>query len=185
LKNETLYTVDEARLVINCKNNDQLAQKTLYNKYVEVMMIVCLRYVVNPEDAKEVLMDSFYNFFKNISSFTYQGDGSVKAWLKKITVNQCLMHLRKKQPFFVSTKDIEYYEDVSGGDNILHDLSIKEIMKLVQSLPDGYRTIFNLYAFEGKNHREIAELLGISDNTSKSQLHRARAILMKKILQTN
>jgi RNA polymerase sigma-70 factor (ECF subfamily) len=184
LKKEALHTIPETELVNGCKDNNGQAQKALYNAYVETMMIVCLRYVVNHEDAKEVLSDAFFNFFKNINAFTYLGEGSLKAWLKKITVNQCLMHLRKRQPLFINSKEIETYEDTITNSNILDDLNIKEIMKLVQSLPDGYRTVFNLYVFEGKNHREIGEMLGISENTSKSQLHKARTILKKKISLT-
>lgn len=151
--------------------------------HVESMMILCLRYIVNQEDAREVLMDGFLNFFKHIKTFTYQGEGSVKAWLKKIVVNQCLMHLRKRQPFFIQAKEFEQYDTVGTDDDVLGHLSVKEIIKLVHSLPDGYRAVFNLYVFEGKNHREIGELLAISENTSKSQLHRARTMLREKLLQ--
>jgi RNA polymerase sigma-70 factor (ECF subfamily) len=177
--------MDEAWLVKCCKDNNSAAQKILYNKYVECMMILCLRYVVDQEDAKEVLMDSFFNFFKNIGSFTYLGEGSVKAWLKKIVVNQCLMHLRKRRPLFITGKEAEHYENVDNGENVFDYLNAKEIMNMVHSLPDGYRTVFNLYFFEGLNHREIGETLGISENTSKSQLHRARVLLKEKILQAS
>ncbi len=178
-------TTDEAYLVNCCKNNEPIAQKTLYNKYVGDMMVLCLRYIANPEDAKEVLMDAFLGFFRNIGSFTYQGSGSVKAWLKKIVVNQCLMHLRKQKPMFDTTKEVTDYADKENDEDVLGQLAAKEILKLLHELPDGYRTIFNLYVFEGKNHREISELLGISENTSKSQLHRARAMLKEKIGQIN
>ena len=177
--------MDEALLVKYCKDNNSPAQKILYNKYVESMMILCLRYVVYHEDAKEVLMDSFFNFYKNISGFTYLGEGSVKAWLKKIVVNQCLMHLRKRRPLLISGKEAEYFENVDNGENVFNYLNAKEIMNMIHSLPDGYRTVFNLYFFEGLNHREIGEMLGISENTSKSQLHRARAILKEKVLQAS
>lgn len=148
-------------------------------------MILCLRYIVNKEEAKEVLMDGFLAFYKGIGTFTWLGDGSARAWLKKIIVNQCLMHIRKKQMVFAGSKDINQYEDKENRENVLDALTAKEIMNMVQALPDGYRTVFNLYVFEGLNHREIGELLNISDNTSKSQLHRARAILKEKILQTS
>lgn len=150
------------------------------------MMLLCLRYIANREDAKDVLMEGFFNAFKNIEKFTWQGEGSLKAWLKKIMVNQCLMHLRKQHTTFVSTTDnIEQYEYNAQDAPVFESMDIKEIMKMIHVLPDGYRTIFNLYVFEEMNHREIAELLGISENTSKSQLHKARAILKKQILQTN
>ena len=177
--------MDEVWLVKCCKDNNPAAQKTLYNKYVESMMILCLRYVVDPEDAREVLMDGFLSFFRHINSFTYQGEGSVKAWLKKIVINQCLMHLRKRRSLFISGKEVEHFENVDSGANIFSYLNAKEIMSMIHSLPDGYRTVFNLYFFEGLNHREIGEMLNISENTSKSQLHRARAILKEKILQAS
>ncbi len=176
--------MDEALLVKCCKDNNAAAQKMLYDKYVAAMMMTCLRYVIDQEDAKEVLMDGFYSFFKNINGFTYQGEGSVKAWLKKIVVNQCLMHLRKRKPVFIS-KEADQYENADTSENIFDYMNAKEIMKMIHSLPDGYRTVFNLYFFEGMNHREIGDVLNISENTSKSQLHRARAILKEKILQTS
>jgi RNA polymerase sigma-70 factor (ECF subfamily) len=183
LKIEALNSADEQYLVKCCQNNNSQAQKMLYDKYVQSMMVLCLRYIPGPEDAKEVLMDGFCNFFKHIGTFTYQGEGSVKAWLKKILVNQCLMHLRKRQPFFIQAKEISDYESAETDEDVLGQLTAKEILLLVHSLPDGYRAVFNLYVFEGKNHREIGELLGISENTSKSQLHRARALLKEKLFQ--
>jgi len=177
--------MDEATLEKCCKDNNPAAQKALYDKYVEPMMILCLRYVVNHEDAKEVLMDAFLNFFKHIGGFTYMGEGSVRAWLKKIVVNQCLMHLRKRKVYYATDKEVDRYDMADSAENVLDYLNGKEIMKLIHTLPDGYRTIFNLYFFEGMNHKEISELLGISEGTSKSQLHRGRNLLKEKILQTN
>jgi RNA polymerase sigma factor (sigma-70 family) len=183
VKKETIQNTDEEYLVRGCQDNDPATQKILYNKYVEQMMILCLRYLTDQEDAKEVLMDGFYSAFRNINSFTYQGEGSLKAWLKKIMVNQCLMHLRKRRAVFVST-DIGHYEEVAvSASDTFGTLNVKEIMKLIQSLPDGYRTVFNLYCFEGKNHKEIAELLDVSESTSKTQLYKAREILKKQITQ--
>lgn len=167
----------------SCKDNNPAGQKALYDKYVEAMMILCLRYVTDHEDAKEVLMDGFLNCFKHIGGFTHLGEGSLRAWLKKIMVNQCLMHLRKRRPFLASGKEIEQYDNRESGENVFDQMNAKEIMVMIHTLPDGYRTIFNLYFFEGMNHKEISELLGISEGTSKSQLHRARATLQEKILQ--
>lgn len=178
-----LENTDEEYLVRGCQDNSPAAQKMLYNKYVEQMMILCLRYLINQEDAKETCMDGFYSAFRNINSFTWQGPGSVKAWLKKIMVNQCLMQLRKRRTIYVST-DIEHYEEVAvSNSDTFGTLNAKEIMKLIQGLPDGYRTVFNLYCFEGKNHKEIAELLNVSESTSKTQLYKAREILKKQITQ--
>lgn len=148
------------------------------------MMLLCYRYIPDREDAQEVLMDAFYQFFKNISGFTWRGEGSVKAWLKKIVINQCLMHLRKQKMAFADV-DGAVVENIGMDNSIIAQLSVKEIMQLVHTLPDGYRTVFNLYVFDGMGHKEIAELLGISENTSKSQLHKARTVLHKKLLVNN
>jgi RNA polymerase sigma-70 factor (ECF subfamily) len=145
------------------------------------MMILCLRYIPQHEEAKEVLMDGFLSFFRHMDSFTYRGEGSVKAWLKRIMVNNCLMHLRKRNTAIISI-DAMHYEDHATPEDALGNMAAKEIMKLLHELPDVYRTVFNLYVFEDMGHKEIAELMGISENTSKSQLHRARALLKKQIL---
>ena len=181
---ELIHSTDEAILVKRCKENDAAAQKMLYAKYAERMMILCLRYITNSEDAREVLMDGFLSFFKNIGGFTWRGEGSTSAWLKKIVVNQCLMFLRRRQPLFLSHNEMEQEEQIGYPENVHDYINAKEIMSMIQSLPGGCRTIFNLYVFEGMNHREIGELLDISESTSKSQLHRARALLKESILQT-
>lgn len=184
MKAALLTDPTEAALVERCKDNVAAAQKVLYTRYAADMMLLCLRYVRRPEDAKEVLMDGFLSFFQNIGAFTYRGEGSVKAWLKKILVNKCLSHLRKRSMMFMQAGD-ERFDDVAADENIVDHLTAKEIMQMIHALPDGYRTVFNLYVFEDMGHREIADLLGISENTSKSQLHRARALLKEKILQTS
>jgi RNA polymerase sigma-70 factor (ECF subfamily) len=176
--------MDEARLVKYCKENNALAQKALYNTYVDPMMLLCLRYIEDREDAREALMDGFLNCFRNISGFTYRGEGSLRAWLKKIMVNQCLMRLRRKQPVFISHSDHMPVE-ASYPENASDAISAKEILGLVHALPDGCRTVFNLHVFEGMGHKEIAELLEISEGTSKSQLHRARLLLKETLSQTS
>lgn len=176
--------MDEAALVACCKDNMAAAQKVLYMKYAEDMMILCVRYVASEEDAKEVLMDGFLSLFKNIKAFAYRGDGSLKAWLKKIMVNQCLMHLRKRSRLIWESGYAAVDETAESRELIMDCLSAKEIMSMIHSLPEGYRTVFNLYVFEGYNHREIGEILSIDEGTSKSQFHRAKAILKQRILQT-
>jgi len=177
--------MDDALLVSACKRNDAAAQKILYTRYVGSMMIVCLRYITDREDAKEVLMDGFLACFKHIGSFTHQGEGSLKAWLKKIMVNQCLMHLRKRQMHIVEHSETEDPAHYGRQESAIDYINAKEIINRIQELPDGCRTIFNLYVFEQMNHREIGAALQISESTSKSQLHRARTLLKEKILQTS
>jgi RNA polymerase sigma-70 factor (ECF subfamily) len=185
LKATLLNNLDEAGLVHYCKDNNPLAQKMLYSRYVEDMMILCIRYVPDKEDAREVLMDGFLKCFNHIGSYNYLGEGSLKAWLKKIMINQCLMHLRKRQPIFVSHNDLMLNEQQENHETAVDYLNAKEIMTMIHALPIGCRTVFNLYVFEGLSHGEIGQLLEISESTSKSQLHRARALLKGTILQTS
>jgi RNA polymerase sigma-70 factor (ECF subfamily) len=175
--------MDEVLLLSKCRDNDSAAQKAFFTLYAGDMMLLCMRYVIQQEDAREVMMDGFLNFFRNLDQFGYRGSGSVKAWLKKIMVNQCLTFLRRKNPFS-RPADAMLMEHIPDDDDTPVDkLTAKEIIQMIHALPDGYRTVFNLYVFEEMGHREIGEALGISENTSKSQLHRARAILKERILQ--
>jgi RNA polymerase sigma factor (sigma-70 family) len=143
--------------------------------------MVCRRYVKNREDAEEMMLNGFYKFFKNLSSFSYQSDAALFAWMKKIMVNECLMFLRKKNVFTI-TSDLPS-EEISLQEEALDNLSAAEIFNLVVQLPVGYRTIFNLYEIEGMNHKEIAALLNISEGTSKSQLSKSKVLLQKMLLK--
>lgn len=173
---------DEALLVTRCKKKDEQAQKILYMRYVEDMMVLCMRYISDREDAREVLMDAFLKFYNSISDFEYRGEGSVKAWLKKIVVSYCLMFLRKNRLTFESTDDERYHAEIAAQEHIVEEMNAKEILLLIHGLPAGCKTVFNLYIFEGQTHKEIAQTLGISEGTSKSQLHLAKSILKSKIL---
>jgi RNA polymerase sigma-70 factor (ECF subfamily) len=172
--------IEEIALIDECRNGNQMAQKLLYDRYAEQMMIVCYRYISNREEAQEAMLDGFYDFFKNIGSFSYRGEGSAKAWLKKLVVNRCLATIRKKRPVYAEAERLE--DELRDNDTVMDRLSAKEIMQMIHTLPDGYRTVFNLYVFEELTHKEIAGMLGITENTSKSQLHKAKAMLQKKIL---
>lgn len=179
MKQSIVHITDEATLVKLCKADDPAAQKVLYMRYVEDMLRLSLRYLRDSEDAKEVVMDSFLSVFKNIGTFEGRGEGGLKAWLKKIVINRCLDHLRKRKVSFADESIAERLIDES--ESAVDTMTAKEILELIHALPDGYRTVFNLYVFEGMNHREIAELLKISEGTSKSQLYRAREILKENI----
>ncbi len=178
----TTHTINEQELIASCIDGERIAQRQLYDKYIDFMMLTCLRYIPNAEDAREVMMDGFCNCFKNLQKFEYRGDGSLKAWMKKIMINQCLMFLRKKDNILAGANELDYASDVALDNDAIGRMSVKELMALIHSLPDGYRTIFNLYTFEGMTHKEIGVLMNISDNTSKSQLHKAKALLQKTIL---
>ena len=161
-------------IIIKCKSQDPDAQKVLYDLYKDTLYAVCLRYIKSAHDAEDVFIDAFYKIFTKIDHF--KGDGSFEGWMRRIMVNESLMFLRKKTNLHLTVElpDKEI-ADVQESDD--EDMSFDDIMKVLDELPVGYRTIFNLYVFEDMKHREIAEMLGISINTSKSQL-----ILAKKRL---
>lgn len=175
-------STDEAYLVSCCRKGDEQARKILYMKYVEEMLLLCLRYIKEKEDAREVLMDAFLKFFNNIDDFEYRGEGSVRAWLKKITISYCLMFLRKRAVLFDQINDNDFYQEMAAADDVTGMINAKEIMKLIHTLPDGCRTVFNMYVFEEMTHKDIALMLNISEGTSKSQLHLARKLLKEKIM---
>ena len=170
-----------SELIKEAKKGSAAAQKCLFDLMSDKMMLLCRRYVKTYEDAEEILLDGFYKFFKHLSSFTYQGDGSVYAWLKKIMVNESLMFLRKKHSFIMATE--QEAEEIPFQEEALNNLSLSEIFNLIVELPVGYRTVFNLYVIEGMSHKEIAKLLGIAEGTSKSQLNKAKLLLQKNLLQ--
>jgi len=173
--------MDISELIREAKKGSTAAQKCLFDLLGDKMMLVCRRYVKTYEDAEEVVLDGFYKFFKSISTFNYQGDGSVYAWLKRIMINECLMYLRKKHSFIIATE--QEAEEIPLQDDVLNKLSASEILKIIIELPVGYRTIFNLFVIEGMTHKEIAQLLKIAEGTSKSQLNKAKLLLQKNLIQ--
>ena len=174
--------MDILELIKEAKKGSAAAQKCLFDIMSGKMMLLCRRYVKTYEDAEEILLDGFYKFFKNLSSFTYQGDGSVHAWLKKIMINECLMLLRKKNVFTIVTETAA--EDVVLQEEALNNLSAKEIFDLIIQLPVGYRTVFNLHVIDGLSLEEAAALLESSEGTVKSNLEKARFALQKNIDKT-
>jgi len=168
------YLREEA-LIAGCRQKDRKAQKQLFDQYAPKFLGVCFRYVKNREDAEDVLIQGLYKVLNNIDK--YSGMGSFEGWMRKVIVNEALMFLRK-QKRIVFTQNIEDVTPPAVPQKVEHQMAADEILALLDQLPDGYRTVFNLYVIEGYKHREIAEMLGISINTSKSQL-----ILAKKRLQ--
>ena len=165
----------EANIVDRCKRQDRKAQKALYEKYSPLFYAICMRYVKNRTEAEDLMVESFYKIFSKIDS--YKGQGSFEGWMKRIVINESLMHIRKHKNLSLHV-EIEKAYDLKEESTIISDINYKEVLGLLDDLAPGYRTIFNLYIIEGYKHREIAELLGISINTSKSQL-----ILAKKKLR--
>ncbi|RNI40207.1 sigma-70 family RNA polymerase sigma factor [Hanamia caeni] len=173
--------MDISQLIKEAKQGSTAAQKCLFDEMADKLLMICRRYVKNREDAEEMMLNGFYKFFKNLSSFSYQGDAALFAWLKKIMVNECLMFLRKKNVFTISSDLVA--EEVSLQEEALNNLSAAEIFNLVVQLPVGYRTVFNLYEIEGMSHKDIAALLNISEGTSKSQLSKSKVLLQKMLLK--
>jgi len=173
--------MDISQLIKEAKQGSTAAQKCLFDEMADKLLMICRRYVKNREDAEEMMLNGFYKFFKNLSSFSYQGDAALFAWLKKIMVNECLMFLRKKNVFTISSDMVA--EEVSLQEEALNNLSAAEIFNLVVQLPVGYRTVFNLYEIEGMSHKDIAALLNISEGTSKSQLSKSKVLLQKMLLK--
>ncbi|MBQ7623412.1 MAG: sigma-70 family RNA polymerase sigma factor [Bacteroidales bacterium] len=161
------------------RQGDRRAQRLLYDALSDKMFAVCLRYMGNRSDAEDVLQDGFVSLFTKLDS--YSGDGSFEGWARRIFVNTALMHLRKSD-VLKGSEDVDAAFDIEAPTPQADgDLGYKELLRLISELPPGFRTVFNLYVVEGLSHKEIAEELGISEVTSRSQLLRARAILQEKI----
>ena len=169
---------EEVKLIKACTKGHRQAQRQLYDMFSSDMYVVCLRYCKNDEEAQDILQESFVKVFKNISSF--RGDSKLYHWIKRIVINTALNQQRNKR-YLYPIIDIKENHSVSDDEYAVADFNWKELLKMVMSLPEGCRVIFNLYAIEGYNHREIAKMLDISEGTSKSQYSRARQLLQKRI----
>ena len=173
----------EAQLIAALKRGESRAHKVLYERFSGKMLAVCIRYCANRDDAEEVMLDGFMRVFEKIQQF--REDGSFEGWIRRVMVTESLMFLRKNKQWRqeIPIEDIQIEPDYAWADTSLNE---HDLLRVINQLPDGYRTVFNLYAIEGYNHGEIADMLGISEGTSKSQLSRARLLLqanLKKIEQ--
>lgn len=172
--------MDEQELVKRLQRGDAAAPHLLYTRYVRHLTAVCARYIANDEDVRDILQDSFLRIFSSFPTFVYRGEGSLRAWLTRIVVNEALKWLRDSH---ICWQDIDGINDIPDDEPDTTCVPTELIYKLIRALPDGYRTVFNLYVIEGKSHKEIADLLHITESTSASQLHRAKALLAKWIKQ--
>lgn len=171
----------EQILVNRLLQKEETAWKELFGAYSGNLAYVCSRYITEKEDVHDVLQNSFIKMFRSIESFEYRGDGSLRAWITRITVNEALKHIRQKGDF-KSSVEVDDLPDLPNEEEPdFEEIPQEDIMRLIQSLPDGYRAVFNLYVFENKSHKEIASLLGIAENSSASQFHRAKGLLSQKI----
>jgi RNA polymerase sigma-70 factor (ECF subfamily) len=174
--------MEERQLIEGCIRGESRAQKRMYELHAPAMMSVCQRYVRNHETARDLLHDGFVKMFTKIH--TYSGIGSFNGWMRRIFVTTALEHLRRNNALRYSV-EMEKAEHQVESDDIspFEQLSANDLLGYIAHLPDGYRTIFNLYAIEGYAHTEIAEELGISEGTSRSQYARARVLLKKMIVK--
>ena len=170
--------MDGDQLIRLCQNDDPKAQELLYERFAVKMFRTCYRYLKNEQDAEDVMINGFVKVYKNIKNFENRHKYSLEAWIRRIMVNESLMLLRKNNQFTF----VNEFPDVKDSDKSLPDSKIRaeDLYTLIRNLPPGYRTVFNLYIIEGYNHKEIAEKLSISENTSKSQLSKAKAMLRRQ-----
>ncbi|MDI9355398.1 MAG: RNA polymerase sigma factor [Chitinophagaceae bacterium] len=174
----------DSHLILLCKKGNRDAQFQLYNHYSKAMFHIAYRILGNKYDAEDVLQDSFVSVFQNLE--TYRGDSTFGAWLKRIVINKSLNQIRiksKKQDCFSPEEYLERTEESVDEETI--SMSIEKVKKAVLLLPDGFRAVFTLYLFEGYDHKEIAQLLNITESTSKSQLNRAKEKLRTILKEFN
>ena len=172
--------MSEKQLINSCLNGNRRAQEELYNLYSRRMMGLCLRYVGDRESARDLLQEGFIKVFTSLH--LYSGKGSLEAWIRMVFVNVAIEQLRKKD-IVRDAMDLDSINELTEDETAVSKLSAEMIMDMVRQLPSGFRIIFNLYAVEGYSHKEIGDMLQISEGTSRSQYARARQLLMKKIKQ--
>jgi len=177
---ERNQNITESDLIVGCLEGNRRMQEELYRRFSPRMYAVCLRYAGNAEEAEDILQEGFIKVFKKLASF--RREGSFEGWIRRIFVNTAIEHFRRKRYLMPVT---EKEENTIEGKylSVLDDLAARDIMALVQELSPGYRTVFNMYVVEGYTHKEIADMLGISEGTSKSQLSRAKVILQDMVKQ--
>jgi len=177
--------IDENSLIFGCRNNDPVCQKYLYEKYYRLFFTICLRYSNSTEQAKDIVHDGFIRIFTSFSKF--RSEGTIKSWMSRIITNTAIDYVKKESAFSqkLLISNIEDLADFIDDENIneLEKLSPDEILKNIQRLPIGYRTILNMYSIDGYSHSEISQKLNISVSTSKSQLFKARKLLKRICLE--
>lgn len=172
--------LDEEELIRKCADGDRHAQTLLFDSYYEEFYLIAMRYLTEHQLAQDAIIKAYTRIFKNLSKFQSQGEGSLGQWMRTILINEAIRLLQRQ-------KAIRYHDDSdqleieSSAADAIAQMSVSDIMALIEKLPTGYRTVFNLFAVEGYSHAEIAEMLGISVSTSKTQLKKARHHLMSSI----
>ena len=175
---------EEQRLVKRLQEGDKTAAREFYTRYGGSFAGVCVRYIADEEDVKDVIQNALVHIFSHITDFKYRGSGSMEAWVVRIAVNESLKFLRTKVQYELLQPDYDVIDD-SEDDPSVRDIPPDILRKMLNRLPTGYRTVLNLYVFEGKSHQEIASLLGIKKDSSASQLLRAKSMLAQMIRKYN
>ncbi|MEO1263136.1 MAG: sigma-70 family RNA polymerase sigma factor [Bacteroidota bacterium] len=176
-----MYQTDE-NIIKGCRKGDRKAQQALFEKFRSMLFGVCMRYASGYHEAEDWLQEGLIQIFKDL--YQYRPTGALGAWMRKVMVNVCLQHIRKKKNLF-QTVEVETVADTYEADDQLFAKYRQEaLVRMVQQLPEGYRAVFNLYVMEEFSHKEIAAQLGISDSASRSQLTRAKAMLRKMLEKT-
>lgn len=169
----------DEELIAGCLEGSLRHQRGLYQRFAPRMMGLCMRYAASEMEAEDILQEGFIQVFRKMDS--YSGTGELGAWVRKIVLNAALMHYRKNKKHLFQLDLAEVGYSLESDTDLFRELGAADLMRMVQRLPDGCRLVFNLYAIEGYNHREIAERLGLTTGTSKSQYSRARSLLRSMI----
>lgn len=175
-----IYRAKEEELIKGCLRRERGAQQQLFDLFSSKMYALCYRYVRHSMEAEDILVTAFTKVFERIEQF--KGEGSFEGWIRRIMVNESLTYLRRSRTMYLET-ELEQADREPDYDRLSDHLEAEDLINMIQELPAGYRLVFNMYAIDGYSHKEIAEQLGISENTSKSQLSRARVYLQKLLAE--
>ncbi len=172
--------MEEQELIQRCRANERIAQRKLYDRFAPLLMGICRRYA-GPQYAEDVMQDSFVRVFQYLAQ--YRNEGSFEGWIRRVCVNTCIRHLEKAKRLTV-----DYYgeglPDHAVAPDVISTMSANELLSLIDKIPDGYKTVFNLSVIEGYQHKEIADMLGIEESSSRSQLTKARKYIQRSLEAT-
>lgn len=171
--------MDEQTLIRDCLKGSPIAQRKLFEKFAPKMMSVCLRYMKDAQEAEDILQDGFIKVFQKLNA--YENTGSLEGWIRRIIVNTALDQIRKNSKFGYTDDIDEVGYKIENNDFAFEELVAQDLMNMINQMPEGYKVVFNMFAIEGYSHKEIADLLGITESTSKSQYSRARAYLRERL----
>ena len=172
--------LNEEELIRRCVKGDRRAQESLFNQFYQDFYLIAMRYLSDHHDAEDVIIQSFTRVFKSLSKFSHEGPGSLGRWVRTILINETIRSLKRRK-LIQFNEGIQYLNRPTSEANALQQMQANDILRMIEKLPTGYRTVFNLYVVEGYSHKEVAKMLGISESTSKTQLKKARHHLMNTI----